>query len=121
MAFKVQASFADPGDPTLYLQGFRDQIETHLNILKFTNPQSHYVQPDALWQFEGNLYGYLASIGQSHDIHWIIMRMNGMHNPHEFGRKPLERATPTPGMTLLFPDASLVSNIRTLYLSKKEV
>lgn len=120
MAFKVTESFADPGDPIYYLQAFRDQIESHLNILRFTNPKQHHAEANSLYQFEGNLFGYLASIGQSHDIHWIIMRMNGMHNPNEFGRKRLELATPTAGQVLLFPDSGLLESIRTLYLGKKE-
>lgn len=120
MAFKVLASLADSGDSVYYTPAFREQLETHLNIFKNTNPRRIQVEANELWQFEGNLFGYLAARGESHDIHWIIMRMNGFHNPNEFGRKVAELAAPVAGMTLLLPDGGLLESIRTLYLNKQK-
>lgn len=120
MAFKVQAELADAGDSLFYTQAFREHLEAHINILRRTNPRRIDVPPESVYQFEGNLFGYLASRGESHDIHHLIMRMNDYHNPYEFGRKQLERVTPTNGIILLGPDSTLLGHIRTLYLGKQK-
>ena len=120
MAFKVQASFADPGDVLFYTQDFREHLEAHLNIFRHTNAKKIHVSPELVYQFEGNLFGYLASRGESHDLHHLIMRMNDFHNPYEFGRKQLERVTPISGVILLCPDTNLLGKIRTLYLGKQK-
>jgi hypothetical protein len=120
MAFKVLASIADPGDKLFYTQAFREHLEAHLNVLRFTNPRRIDVPPELVYQFEGNLFGLLASKGEPHDQHYIIMRMNDFHNSFEFGRKDLERAAPINGVVLLAPDTNLLARIRTLYLSKQK-
>lgn len=120
MAFTVVDSIAQAGDPIYYESTFRDHLESHLNILRLLNPTRITVPPDAVHQFEGNLFGYLASIGQPAQYHWIIMRVNGYYNPHEFGREVKEIARPIDGIELLFPDPDLLGRIRSLYLSIKK-
>ena len=120
MAFTIQSSLQRSGDSLYYDASFRNHIESHLNILANLNPKRHTVPPELAHQFEGNLYGYLTSIGQGAEYHWITMRTNGYHSPYEFGIDTIERAKPGIGVTLLLPDTNLVSRIRTLYLSKKK-
>lgn len=119
MAFTVRSAIAPAGDALYYTDGFRNHLESYLNILKMINVRRDTVPPALVHQFEGNLYGYLAYKGERHELFWIIMRLSGFHNPHEFGRKQLERANPTMGVELLYPDLNLIGNIRTLYLGKK--
>lgn len=120
MAFKVLSAIADGGDSVYYDQAFRNHLESHLNILRFTNPSTLNVKANELWQFEGNLFGYLSLKNVSPEIHWVVLRVNNMHNPNEFGRKPREIAMPRDGDVLLIPDQGLLDSIRTLYLGKKE-
>jgi hypothetical protein len=120
MAFKVLSAVGDGGDSVYYEQAFRTHIESHLNILRFTNPRTLNVKSNELWQFEGNLYGYLSLKDVPPEIHWVIMRVNNMHNPNEFGRKVPEYAMPRDGDVLLIPDQGLLDSIRSLYLGKKE-
>ena len=120
MVFTVRSAITDPGDATYYTPEFRGHVEAHLNLFRHTNPTPHQVTADNLYQFEGNLFGYLASVGISPDRHWLIMRMNEFHNPNEFGRVPLEYAKPVEGMTLLLPSDDLLSRLRTLFLNKQK-
>lgn len=120
MSFTVVSSIVASGDSIYYESSFRNHLESHLNLLKVLNPTRTTVPPEAVHQFEGNLFGYLASIGQPAQYHWVIMRVNGYHNPHEFGRETIEVAKPTTGVELLFPDADLLARIRGLYLSIKK-
>ena len=121
MAFSVLSAITDPGDPVFYDRAFRNHLESHLNILRFTNPRTLVVSASDLWRFEGNLYGYLSLKDVVAENHWVVMRMNNMHHPQEFGRKPREIAMPREGDTLLLPDQGLLDSIRTLYLGKKEM
>lgn len=120
MAFTVVSSIVTPGDRIYYESSFRNHLESHINLLKVLSPAVNTVPPDALHQFEGNLYGYLSSIGQPTQYHWVIMRMNGYHNPHEFGREIPEIASPVEGLELVFPNPDLLARIRSLYLNIKK-
>lgn len=120
MAFTVVSSIAEAGDPIYYEAAFRNHLESHLNVLRMFNPTRVTASPDAVHQFEGNFFGYLASIGQPAQYHWVIMRVNNYHNPHEFGREVQEIAKPIEGIELLFPDTDLLAKIRSLYLSIKK-
>lgn len=119
MAFTVARTIRPAGDAIYYRPDFRSHVESYLNILRVANPRVVVVQADVVHQFEGNFFGYLASIGVEAQYHWITLRTNGFHNPNEFGRKHPLRNPNNGTVEVMIPNDDLLENIRVLYLSKQ--
>lgn len=69
-------------------KGFRNVIENHIEYLQeIATSTVVSVELNSMIKYQGDFYGYLNSINVNQDIHWIVMRVNEMHNPIEFGEK----------------------------------
>lgn len=99
-----------PTNETNFLSaGFRNNIENHLDFLRNSGKtRLETVELIKLVKFKGDFYGYLNSLQINQDIHWIIMRVNEMHNPNEF-----DELTPQ----ILLPDISELKFLLGRYLN----
>lgn len=119
MTFTVMSHRVPSGDDLYYEMGFRNLVETHLNILKYEAVALTDISADKIYQYEGDLYGLLSEIGIEPQYHWIYMRVNGMTNPNQFGkavRDPYRRAYT---FQLLRPNPNGINELRTSYLATK--
>lgn len=119
MALTVSSLARPSGEDLFYTAQFRTAIESHLNLLRTTGITEEPIQGDILYQFEGNFYGYLASLGIDLHLNWIYLRVNGMEHPNQFGaelRDPYNRAY---SRSLIHPSRDVIDSIRGLYLTTK--
>lgn len=120
MSFTVQDKMVPLGDNIYYDQGFRNEVENHLNLLKRSNTQKQLIEPDVVYQFEGNFYGYLRSISVPNHLHWIYLRVNGFSHPTEFGKAVSSSQGRNSLTELLLPDLNFVEQIKILHLTRKK-
>lgn len=74
-----------PGPDIYYRADFRDVVETHIPIL-LTNAKTteQLVEPQMAYKNDGNFVGLLNDLGIKNELHWIVMRLNGMYSPTEY-------------------------------------
>ena len=99
-----------PTKETNYLSaGFRNNIENHLDYLRESGKSTLVtIEPFKLVKYKGDFYGLLNSLQKNQDVHWIIMRLNGMYNPIEFDERMTE---------ILIPDDSELRLLLGRYLN----
>lgn len=67
-------------DPT-----FRLTLESHRRFfLQQGNYEVHMVDDHKAYKYRYDLQGYLTSVGIPMNLHFIVMRLNGMTSPTEF-------------------------------------
>jgi len=120
MAFSITTLKNNSGDPMFYELGFRTIIETHLNILKYTNfTMKRSIDGSKVYQYEGDFYGLLAELNVPLEHHWIFLRVNGMFNPNEFGRVVYDPYGRRHDFNLLIPSDDYIGNLLILYKSTR--
>lgn len=82
---RLSDSILGTGPAVFYNQAFMTALEYHVPLLK-NHPKAILlnVKPAEAYQFTGNLYGLLTSLGVPKQYHWIIMRCNDMYSPSEY-------------------------------------
>jgi hypothetical protein len=82
---KVDDLLVSDGIPDYYDPSFRATLEAHLSYLR-THPDTIAIEvpPFGTYLYNQDLFGYLQSIGQPMQMHWIIMRVNNFSGPFEF-------------------------------------
>ncbi len=116
MTFTIQDTLMESGDSVYYDEGFRTVIEMHLPILRTTSIQSQNVSPHLVHKFEGDFYGLLRNIGfDRFERFWIIMRVNNMEDPSQFGRFPYFDITQGKQVSIIVPNVDIISRLVALY------
>lgn len=117
MAFTIIEQMEKPGPAMFYEAEFRQLLEMHMNQLRTIYAVTEELDPKDLYRFEGDFSGYLLSKGETLETHWLIMRVNGMTHPNQFGRElrdPYARKRPT---YILKPHPSAISELQQYYLN----
>lgn len=119
MAFSLQQHQVKSQDAGFYDRNFRTTIESCLDLL-IQHPQTRRlgVESKDVFKYEGDLYSLLELYHVPLDHRWIVLRMNGMHNPNEFGTHPDASGVTAHGVTLLIPDEEYVN---TLFMQHRQV
>ena len=81
----VTRGMVSQGDVNLYKRSFIQVIEDSLQYI-ITDPstEKHGITPHNLLKYRGDFYGLLLEMGYRSDMHWIILRTNGMVNSMDF-------------------------------------
>lgn len=90
-----------------YTQPFKQYIETHLKFLR-DHPDTikRVVEPGLVYKNRFDFYGLLLDMKVPYQYHWLIMRVNGMHDPSEM---------PAEHLALLVPDTRVIDQLVQLY------
>lgn len=107
-------TLATPSGPDLYYdQGFRNTLEDHMSVLR-NDPKCEtiLIEPYKTIVYEGDLFGMLSDLTIPRQYHWVIMRMNNINNPTDFG----------PGMeSIIVPDTQRLERMRSLYMTQNKI
>lgn len=116
MAFSIQQHQIPSQDPKFYDLRFRTTIESCLDVL-INHPSTRRigVESKEVFKYEGDLYSLLELYHVPLDHRWIVLRMNGMHNPNEFGTRQDASGITSHGVTLLIPSEDYVSELFMQY------
>lgn len=121
MAFTIltDKKMAPQGDEIYYDPDFRLIVESGLNVLISRAAAREEIPLDLFYQFEGDFYGYLTTIGIQPYYHFIHLRMNGMTNPNQFAKEMRDPNNPEVRPTLIRPNDNEVAELVKLYMSRK--
>lgn len=87
MAFTIVAQMEKPGPSMFYDPSFRHMLEMHMNQLRTIYAIQKELKPEHVYQYEGDFSGFLLEEGYGLEMHWLMMRINGMTNPNQFGKE----------------------------------
>lgn len=102
---------SDSGNPRLYDDAVRVMLENYLPQIRAASTTKVIdVDPHDADVYDGDLAGYLFNVAQqAFDIHDLIMRMNYMSAPTDFGRNVTR---------MLIPDRTDISRLSQALTSK---
>lgn len=107
----VTDSLISEGPDIFYSPEFRAVVEEHILVLQQNeSTEKITIETHTAYQYENNLYGLLTYLEYPKQLHWIIMRINGLHSPNEFKRDTKQ---------LVIPNTSLVDELVKLHNSKE--
>lgn len=111
MTMAINRLSSPPLDALYFEDDFTLLVETHLDWLK-RHPQTQVltVDPHATFKYAYDFYGYLFEAGVPAQLHWTIMRVNGLTAPHEFDRTFTQ---------MVVPSVSAINTLRQLYLTSR--
>lgn len=110
---KVDQLMFNAGATLWYDENFRHVLEAHMNYLRTTgNVASVEVSPHKADIYRGDLFGFLNEVGIDPQYHWVIMRVNEIFSPHDFG----DHIT-----TLLVPDQQVINRVFTAYRTNNRI
>lgn len=85
MPMSVLSLLRPSGPAFFYSAEWRLLVETHLHWLRAQNVSDQVVINEQLaYKYEGDLFGALTELGIPDEMHWTILRMNGLTSPTEF-------------------------------------
>jgi hypothetical protein len=92
----IEALMVADGPAVYYEANLRVVLEDHLTFLRQhpSTVQLNVTEGDA-YRFEYDLYGFLRRFGVTGQVHWLVMRMNHMTDPSEFGPQYTELLVPS--------------------------
>lgn len=102
------ASEMEHDGPSIYYdETFRNMIEFHLDWLRTrVSTVTAQVPGNLLLRHEYNFYGLLYELKIPAHLHWIILRLNGLTDPHEYRSH----------MTQIYiPDNADINTLRTTF------
>lgn len=101
------------GPSIYYSNEFRNVLEDHMSFLRADQgTRVVAVDPGLAYRYEHDLYSYLRNANVEANIHWLVMRMNGMTTPMEFGPEY---------QLLAIPDIGTVDRIRQSHMSSRKL
>lgn len=82
-----------------YSDSFRQVIEDHLAVILYAgNTTVANVDPSEAYHYENDFYGLLFHKNIPSHLHWVVLRMNGMHCPTEATRELKQIYIPDPSV-----------------------
>jgi hypothetical protein len=102
----LAATLLQDGAAIYYTDSFRVMIEFNLQwLLSSTYISTFSISNQSAYVYEYDLFGLLTSMSVPRQLHWIVMRLNGLNSPDEF------RADMS---TLYLPNESVIENMVNL-------
>jgi len=117
MAFTIVSQMLKPGPSMFYEPTFMHIIEMHLPQLRTIYAVQKEITGDEYYQFESDFYGFLLYKGYRAEMFWIMLRVNGMTHPQQFGaslRDPYSNGTIP---KLLEPHPNAIAEIQQYYMT----
>ena len=107
---KVTEKLPAVSNETFYGADFRAVLEDHMTWLRnHRSTRSIKVANSDAYRFEGDFYRYLSSLGTiSRGYFWVIMRLNKMTSPQDFGVET---------DTILVPSAETLEALRKAHVT----
>lgn len=85
MTMSVISLARQRGNHNYYTRAMRRVIENHLSMIKRQGIER--VEPINGRQFDkyqGDFYGLLIEFGVREELHWVCLRVNGLHSPSDW-------------------------------------
>lgn len=117
MGFSVIKQMNDRGEDAFYEDGWLRTVEANLPILVRRGTTTKAVDEIDAYKFEGDFYGYLASINVPQCYFYVYLRLNNMYNPHDWARKELAYQEGQYKTTLIVPDSSVIEQLMKRYMT----
>jgi hypothetical protein len=113
MAESLWKGMFNDGPSIYYNPSFRVVLEYHLEWLR-TRPRTVQAEIplNMALRHEFDLFGFLKEIGIPEQLHWIVMRVNGLTSPEQFR---------TDSPVLLIPDIADIDELRTTFTTVHKI
>lgn len=109
----IDALATSTGDDLFYDKGLMIVFEDHLTYLrKSSDTKIITIESQVAYKYEGDLFGLLYHYSYPKQLHWLIMRMNGITTPTDTTFKL---------STLLIPNPQTVDRIKNVYNTRKMI
>ena len=101
---QIDRDMIQDGSIDFYNQSFRDTLEAHIPYFR-GSVKAHTIQiaPNDTIVYNQDLFGYLNKLQVLPCYQWLIMRINNMFSPYDFGPS---------FSSLVIPDSNDVESIR---------
>lgn len=119
MTFTILQNLNPDSKNIFYQPKFRAILEDHLDILRQSGVTINDIPLDLYWQYEGNFYGYLVHLNIPIEWHWLMLRVNGMHNPNEFAKVNEDPLDLNFRPVIKYFSERLVGDLQKYYMSQK--
>lgn len=119
MAFTIIAQMEKPGPSMFYDPEFRHILEMHMNQLRTMYAVRKPLPTEKLYQFEGDFSGFLMEEGYGLEMHWLMMRVNGMTNPQQFGKELRDEYNRGPKTYYIEPHPEALSELQQYFMSRQ--
>jgi hypothetical protein len=109
----INTLFFNTGPAEYYTDAFRQVLEDHMAWLRNNqSTQTIQVSAQAVWENEGDLFGFLQTINIPPQLHWVTMRLNNFNSPFQFNRTVTQ---------LLIPSLMVTEQLRSAYLTSSTI
>lgn len=120
MAFGIIENLKRNDASVYFNPKFRAIVEDHINVLRTTGISVTPIALQHFYKYEGNFYGYLTEHGVSRRLHWIYLRVNNMHHPHEFAKAVRDPLNKSYDPVLIEPSEDLIADLVKYFMSMKD-
>lgn len=111
MTMPIQDLLTNQTASVYYDQGFRDIVESVLNIIKVNSGnRTITVEPGIAYKYEYDFYGLLSHLKIPTSLHWLTLRVNGYRDPRDYLHDHV---------TLTIPTDTDLDYIRRMYKTRK--
>lgn len=112
MAMTVNELARQSSDYYYQREEFRNIIEDHLQVLKHKGtkipiPVSAYQES----KYRGDFYGLLQNLQIPVELHWIVLRINGLHSPMDYQGTMIE---------IIGPDHNYIKLLLQRYMNSRK-
>lgn len=82
---RLSDTILDSVSPVYYSEPFQSMLENHIfTLARHSGAQVIPIEPSHAYQYEGDFFGLLTSLGVPSQYHWTTMRCNGYYSPVDF-------------------------------------
>ena len=110
---RLQKQMLSPGPDVYYSRDFMVTLDSLLSTIRSdSSTKTVMIDPVKADVYAGDFYGFLNELGIPAEYHWIILRVNHLKSPHDFG----------PGFTsALVPDRNAIRRYQIMHSSMKTI
>jgi len=113
MSAAILNTMVDDGPSITYNPAMRRVFEDHLEYLRHHDKTiSQQIPPDIAHISHGDLTRVLDYLEIKREYHWVIMRVNKYHAPHEYQEEV---------MSLLVPDVEVINRMIKMHRANQRI
>ena len=112
MSMPIQALMNSDGSKLFYDPGFCRLLETYIHTI-LNRPDNELLEVEGAdaYRYEGDFFGLLTYHGISPELHWFILRLNGLNTPLDYIAEH---------RLIVIPNYDYLNRIKQLYQSTRK-